>query len=226
MAMKKAEMESHRKSYSRKMKVARAAEREGVYRDTVKSALSSWQHIDGMMQYERRYKNKEFERIEGIDLVLEYAPLLLDSSTLDRLESLLEETRRLERNTSQSLIDQLANARALIGDCHRLWDHLERCGETTLGEAGSTLGGDAKRWDRVTLGWEKMGLLSRIREGSTFRLKLLTRLGEVISAKCPGCGRVVEAPKAMLLEQTRCMYCSETVLFVFLPKNTSGSEEM
>jgi len=74
MAMNKAEMESHRNDYYALMAQAWAAHHKGLYRKAVEWALSSWDHIDGMMQYERRYGKKEFESIEAIDMVLKYAP--------------------------------------------------------------------------------------------------------------------------------------------------------
>ena len=37
-----------------------------------KLALSSWDYIDGMMQYERRYNGEEFASIQGIDVILKY----------------------------------------------------------------------------------------------------------------------------------------------------------
>ena len=76
--MKKAEMEDHRAEYQALMSKARSAEREGFCRRAVELALASWDHIDGMMQYERRYENKEFANVQGIEMILKYAPLLFD----------------------------------------------------------------------------------------------------------------------------------------------------
>jgi len=63
MAMTKAEMEHHQQKYQSLMADARAAERAGLYRKAIEKALASWEHIDGMMQYERRYESKEFRSV-------------------------------------------------------------------------------------------------------------------------------------------------------------------
>jgi len=93
--MTKAEMEAHRAQYYELIAKARAARQDGRYREAVELAMSSWEYVDGMMQYERKYDDKKFSSIEGIDLVLEYAPILFDAESLDKLEFLLKKQRRL-----------------------------------------------------------------------------------------------------------------------------------
>ena len=221
MAMKKAEMEAHRQEYHALMAKARSAEWEGLYRTAVESALSSWDHIDGMMQYERRYEEKEFTNIEGIDMILKYAPLLLDFASLDRLETILKETRRIEKNTSESMADKVAEARTLMWDAHRLWDHVEQNPEARQDRLSRVLGGKQEQWRSIAAVWGKMGLLQRTSEGGSYRLALSTRMGQVVLGKCPGCGGTVNAPKAMLLEKVACPECGASVLFVMLSAESS-----
>ncbi len=221
MAMKKAEMETHRARYQALMTKARSAEREGLYREVIDSALSSWDHVDGMMQYERRYENKEFTSIQGIEMLLKYAPLLLDFDSLDTLETLLKNYRRIDKNTSESMADKLAKARALMWDAHRLWDHLERNPESKQDKLRRVLGGDQDIWRSVAEAWGKMGLLRRTPEDGSYRLSLSTRMGGLVSAKCSSCGHVGKAPKAMFLEKMACPECRATVLFVILSTETS-----
>jgi hypothetical protein len=76
------------------------------------------------------------------------------------------------------------------------------------------LGGEQERWRAVAEAWERMGLLGRVRAGRTYTLTLSTRMGEVVRGKCPACGRVDEAPKAMFLEPLACGGCRMRVLFV------------
>lgn len=216
MGKRKAELEHYRVEYRALMAKARSAERQGLYRRAVEFALASFPHIDKMMQYERTYEEKEFASIEGVDMILKYAPLLLDFASLDTLESLLKKCRRIEKNTSQSLADKLAKARALMWDAHRLWDHVERNPEARQDELRRVLGGDQDKWRTLAHAWENMGLVRRTPEGSSYRLAISTRMAEVVSGKCPCCGSVSAAPKAMLLEQSRCPKCQENVLFVMV----------
>lgn len=216
MAMKKAEMEHHQERYQSLMSDARAAEQAGLYRIAIEKALASWEHIDGMMQYERRYGSKEFRSIPAIDLTLKYAPLLLDFTSLDALEGLLKDRRRIEKNTSDSLGEKLAAARTLMRDAHRLWDHLEWNPRSRQDGLRRVLGGDQDQWRSMAEAWEKMGLLRREPESGTYRLSLSTRMGEVVAGKCPACGSIVEVPKAVCLEKMACPECEATALFVIL----------
>ncbi|HVP11023.1 MAG TPA: hypothetical protein VMV94_07530, partial [Phycisphaerae bacterium] len=124
--MTKAEMEAHRAQYYELIAKARAARQDGRYREAVELAMSSWEYVDGMMQYERKYEDKEFNSVEGIDVVLKYAPLLFDLDSLNRLEDLLKDRRRIERDTSADMGDKLAKATAMMWEARRMWNYLER----------------------------------------------------------------------------------------------------
>jgi hypothetical protein len=221
----KAEMQEHHAKYQELMAEARSKEKAGSYRDAIKLALASWDHIDGMMQYRRRYEDVEFRTVEAIDMVLKYAPLLLDFASLDALEWLLKDRRRIEKHTSDSLADSLAEARSLMWDAHRLWDHLEFHPDARQDELREHLGGNQERWRALAAAWETMGLVERVSEGRSYRLALCTRMGKIVPGKCPSCGAVSEAPKAMFLEDTTCPKCGDKVSFVLLaPDPTVGSK--
>ena len=220
--MKKSEMEIHQVEYHTRMAQAREARAQGFYRKAIEFALSSWDYIDGMMQYERKYENKEFDNVEAIEMVLKYSPVLLDFSSLDALETLLNSQRRIEKHTSDDLAENLIKARKVMWDVHRLWDYLEQNPETRQDTLRQVLGGDQDQWRWIAETWGKMGLLRRTPEGGSYCLTLLTRLGEVVSGKCPACSSVAEAPKAMFLEELVCPDCKKKVLFVILSKEAKA----
>ena len=126
MAMKKVEMESAHKEYNTLMAKARSDLAQGAYRKAIELALSSWDHIDGMMQYARRYEKKDFDNIEAIELILKYGPILLDFPNLDALGELLNNKRRIDKNTSDNLTDKLDKAKKQMWDIHHMWGHLEQ----------------------------------------------------------------------------------------------------
>lgn len=218
MAMRKADMEAHYSAYAALISEARAACRNGLYRKAIELALDSWEHIDGMMRYARKYEGKEFKTIDGLDIVLKYAPMLFDFRSMNRLEVLLGEQRCLEKNTSQDVAEMLAKARSSMWYVHRLWEHLERCGDATEDKLKKLSGGSRATLRTALDVWEKMGLLRRQATNGAERISLATRMGEVVSGKCPVCGCVAEAPKAILLEKTECPSCQRTEYFVLLSK--------
>lgn len=226
MAMTKAEMEADRAEYDALMARARLAIHQGLYREAVELAMSSWKHIDGMMQYKRKYEDKEFASIDAIDVVLQYAPLVFDCRSLEALESLLKDQRRIEKNTSEDLGDKLAQARALMWDAHRLWDYLERHDSIRQDDLRATFGGDQDRWRSLAVTWERMGLVRRTSEGGSYRLALVTRMDEAVPGKCSSCGTVEEAPKIRFLEERVCSNCRAGVFFVILSRMPgSGTKE-
>lgn len=224
--MKKAEMELHATEYRTRVATARTAAEQGFYRTALDLAFSSCDHIDGMMQYARKHQDRELVTIEAIELILKYAPLLLDAQSIERLADLLKSQRRIEKYTSKNLADKLAQAKRSMWDAHRLWDHLEQDADARQDNLRRILGADQTDWRALAEAWDRMGLLRRTPEGQSYRLALITRLGEVVSAKCPSCGGVTQAPKAMLLEPLRCPHCHVSALFVFLTIDpASGTTE-
>ncbi len=216
MAMKKAEMEAHRAKYNALIVRARAALREGRFHDAIEAAISTWDYIDGMMQYERRYQDREFTGIDSIDMALRYAPLVFDYESLNELDSLLKSKRRIDKNTSDDLVGKLAGARALMLEAHLIWDHLEKVPDARQDRIRKILGGNQDRWRSVVETWEKMGLVRRTPEGGSYRLSLVTRMDQVVRAKCPSCGAVAKAKKSRFLENQVCPQCRTTASFVIL----------
>ena len=220
MPMKKAEMEAHNSQYDDYMAAAQSAEDHGLFKGAVKAAISAWEFIDGMMQYRAKYADAKFSSIPAIDLVLKYAPLLLDSKSLDRLEQLLRERRRIARNTSEDLAEELKAARSQMWENRRLLEYLQRTPDARQEELRKILGGAQDHWRSVAEAWEKMGLIHRMSRDGFYRLSLSTRLGQVVAAKCPSCGNVSEAPKGMFLEKVACPKCRKDVYFVLIVLDT------
>ena len=220
--MKKADMEHHTRRYDACLAEARGLERNGLYRQAMEAAFSAWEHVDGMMQYRRKYEDQGFSTIAAIEIVLKYAPLMFDFDSLDTLERMLKETRRLEKNTDECLADRLAQARRQMSNAHRLWTHLEMTGGVRQDSLRRDLGGDQTEWRQMVDVWEKMGILSREPDGGNYRLYLLTRMGAIVDAKCPACGVVHQGPKSMFLDEQRCPDCKQSGRFVLLCTNEEG----
>jgi hypothetical protein len=217
MAMKKAEMEAESLQYRKAIARAQYAEERGLYRQLIDAAMSAWPYVDGMVLHERKYRDNEVGNIAAIDLVLRYAPLLLDARPLNELEQLLDGYKRVLKDAFAALSERLSRARDQIRENHRLWSHLERTPGAEQDALRQTLGGAQEYWRSVAEAWERMGLLSREPAGRSYRLTLSTRMGEIVAGKCSACGHVDRAPKAMLLEPTACPKCRARVVFVLLP---------
>ncbi len=220
--MKKEELERDAARYDALVSRARELLRGGLYREAVTLAREAWPHIDGMMRFKQKYEDREFTSLAAIDLVLKYAPLLMDRQSLDELEKLLKDCRRIEKNTKQNLGAKLSEARSVLWNAHRLWDYLEMHPDSRQDELRRVLGGDQEFWRSISEEWDRMGLVERRPEGGSYRLSLATRLGKIVRGKCPGCGGSMEAPKAMFFEPMSCPGCGGEVLFVILSEGPAG----
>jgi len=221
--MTKVEMTAHAVEYRNKMEAARKAEAENLYRDAVGLAMSAWVDIEGMLQYAKKYENRELAGIQAIDLVLKYAALLLDLKSLDACGRFLSGSRGIERRTTADLSGALAAAREALWQNHRLWTQLEKFSDVRQDQLNHRLGGDAARWRSVAEAWERMGLISRVPIGRTYLLALSTRLGQVVSGKCSLCGKTAQAPKAMFLEPLECPACGCKSDFVLIDDDREPS---
>ncbi len=216
MAMSKAEMEAHWNEYKALVSRARSLREAGMHREAIELAVSSWLHIEGMMQYDRKYSGDQGVSIEAIEVVLACSPFLLDYSSLDALETLLSSQRRISKASSKDLVEELATARRVMGSARKLWNHLELQTEWSEDQLLVALGGQPSQWRILLETWEQMGLLRRILNTGTARWALATQMGELVFAKCPSCAAVVKGEKAAFLKNAACPKCRKQVLFVLL----------
>jgi hypothetical protein len=221
MAKKKAELEFDCTRYSELMAEVRQARKECDFPRAVQLAMSAWDHVDGMMQYERRYGGQaEFKSIDSIDFVLRFAPLLFDFEILQKLEVLLKSQRRLDKNTTADLPQSLDKAKAEMWEAHRLWGLLEANVEVRQDQLRATLGGDQNRWRWIAETWQEMGVLQRKPSGESYVITLTTRMDDKVRGKCPACGATGTGAKYRLLDEITCPKCRAQVNFVLLsPSN-------
>lgn len=221
----KAELEAHRERYHAIISQARTALADGLYSKAVDLASSSWQYVDGMMQYERRYEDEEFDSIEAIDIVLQFAPLLFKSDRLEELASLLKSQRRIDKNASDDLAAKLADARTRMWDAHRLWDHLERHSLVRQNDLRSALGGDQNHWRGLVESWGRMRIIRRQLVEGSHHLSFVTKLDETSDAKCFSCGALCNGPKRDFLRARSCTNCRQTSAFILLAASNRGATE-
>lgn len=148
----------------------------------------------------------------------------MDSASLEQLDTLLLERKRIDKNASDDLADELSVAVAQLWDCRRLWRHLEANPCARQDALRRTLGGDQETWRAIAESWEQLGLLMRTPEGGSYRLEFRTRMDNPITAKCGLCGVIVKGAKSKLLEPRTCPKCkspSEFTLLVQQPAELS-----
>ncbi len=219
MAKSKADLQKDRDNYYQHLTESRAAHAAGDCLRSLDCAARCLDYIDGMMRYERKYEDKEFLSIEAIDVILNEAPFFLHYQLLDRVEEILESKRLIEKHTSADLDQLLSEARQVMQNAYRLWDHVERNPGVRQDLLEETLGWTQDAWQRLSLRWSELELLERTPEGETYRLHIRDPFRESTLAKCPTCGVVAKATKHVFLQERTCPKCKRQVLFVLVPDN-------
>jgi hypothetical protein len=214
--MTKAELEATSVSYHELVEGARRLQSTGLVKNAMEMAAKAWECVEGMLQYERRYEKAEVGAVDAFDIVLNAAPLLLDLKALNQLEQFIASRRKLSRDKSLNLPERIVEARGRIEENHRLFGLIQERPDMTQDALRRELGGEQAHWRATVDAWELMGLLHRTPLSGSFTLRLATRMGEVVKAKCPRCAESINAPKAMVLEKLKCPGCAHSVWFVML----------
>ncbi len=220
--MTKAEIEQHSAAYHALMDEVSTSIRAGLFREAVDLAVSSFSHVDGMMQFEQKYGGKTTTSVASIDFVLQHAPLMFDIESIETLENLLHSQKRIAKNVSVDLSDQLGKARLLVWEAYRFWDYLEQHLTVREDDLRVALGGDSMQWRSIAKSWSDMGLINRFGDSGHHQVSLVTHLERPILAKCPSCAAVVQAIKEKVLEERTCPKCRQKRLFVLLAKEPAS----
>lgn len=213
--MTKAELESHAEQYMAIYQRAKQAYDQGDFTHAIEFATASWQHVDGMLQYKKRFQDQPEADVESILLLLLVAPVALDRSSLMSLETLLKDHKRIENSATKDLQSLMQNAAQLLSDAHRMWNYLEQHPGTNIHDVHAALGGRVQEWLHIADEWCRFGILNRAASSSS-PLSFVTRLGAIVQGKCSKCGAISDGPYEMWLEPVNCSGCRTSANFVIL----------
>lgn len=217
MAKTKAELEFDNTRYREQLSAARNSLQQHDFLEAIRLAVSALPHVDGMMQYDRRWGSKtDFTSIDSIAIILRFAPLVFDSECLDQLAELLKSQRRIDKNTSADLAADLQAAFATMWDAHRLWCRLEHENEVRQDELRQHFGGDQDKWRWICETWEEMGLVRREPANNSYRVSLVSSLETRVRAKCGSCGVTGQADRFHIYQEIQCPKCSVRSFWVVM----------
>lgn len=212
--MTKDELLAHQQKYQELWNRAQSEREAGNLQRAVDLAASAWTYIDGMMRYEEKYEEREFDSIEAIDLVLEEAPYLLDFARLDELEELLKSKRRIDNKAEADIADDLSEARKTLELVYQLCDRLDRRGPLARKDLIESENA-AEETSGVLRKTEAVGLVHRDSQG---RYVFQNPIEQTFNAKCPSCGAARGGTLEMLLERIGCAQCNSKEIPVLLAK--------
>ncbi len=224
--MAKQQLLEAQRAYDRCISQARNAEAAGQYYDAVQSAMAAWDHVADMMKYERQYEEAEHKSLPCVDIVLKYAPYLLDADSLNRMAELLKGQRSIERNTSDDFAARLQAARDILKAVHRLYDRMERDSLVPVRSIVKILGGNQGTWGSICKRLESMEIVHPIEDAGARFVALATNLQKRVRAKCPACGAAVRGSKRGCLSEQECPGCKSQVVYVMIEEIPLSAEEI
>jgi hypothetical protein len=198
----KAELESKRQKCHTLAMQAIAAERGCDYARAIEIALESLLYLDEAMQFEKKYMKIEHPPSPSIDLIFRCAPCLFRSDALDRVQQLIDGTKRIERLAGRNLKRDLDKAREVLDSAVRLWSEIEagrECQSSSILEI-----------------WHRCGLIETDSRTKPGRWRFRTQFEGEIQAKCAACGRISQGAKWRFLSEIQCPGCSKLVNHVIL----------
>lgn len=206
--MNRAEMEEHWRQYMSLITDARRAEKHRLFTQVVALCRESWDHLDGMLRCERSRNETTTNRLDGVLLVLKYAPPLLDFESLDVLEQLLRAKRRIANASEANLNNALESARYAMRCAHGIWNHLERHRECSLDTLNRSFPDDSDTWRKIVAAWESMHVICRSTTTDAASIRFGSWADETIEAKCPHCGSRCTLPRASRFDESPCPHCT------------------
>lgn len=218
--MAKADLEEATAQYHTEMARCTQFVQDGRYADAITHALRAWEHADGMVKYGKKYSGTEFKSVSCADIILRYAPLLLDGESLYRMTVLLKRYKAVELHTSDDLGARLESSRKALAEAHRVWDHIERHGECRQDELRQHLGGDQDSWRSLVETWDRLGMVRRRVAGSSYTLTIATNLDEITTGKCVRCGTLEKSAKRAFCSRRVCAACGRAVLHVVVESSS------
>lgn len=212
--MNKAEMEEHWRRYLSLVEQAQSAEKQRSFVRVIELARASWDHIDGMLRHQRNNPAFGVRNLDGIELVLRYAPLVFDEGMLNQAEEFLKSKRRVAKESPVDLVAAIESARERLWLAYAIWDQLEREERCSL-SALETRHRDCRSDLRLTLlVWESLNIVRRWHSGDTDWIGFCSWALGTTAAKCPGCGVVARHARRAIHEETMCHSCRHRGRFV------------
>lgn len=211
----KGDLAQARTAYVGEATAAAVALANGRYKDALRLALGTLDDVDAMIQYRAKYEKTEVTSVETIDLILRYAPLLLDTAAIDELASVLKRYKRIDRVIPADLASETVQARRRTEIACNLHSIIRREGHIAVSRLLEQLPADERPIGKaILLEWLSMGIATKQADASESMIELTTVMARPARGVCFSCGAEVTAPKRLLAQGGTCPGCRKKSIFV------------
>jgi hypothetical protein len=226
MAKTKTELQQDQADYDRLHAAAHDAVARADFDAALDHCIESLKHVAGMMQFEKRWENRQFRSVETIDLLLRYAPVLQRRDCLDALATVLDTDRRIDRLASADLASLLVEAESRIRRVSQLIDLFSDLGQVEPQTLAARYGGADEEWRALAATLEHVNYLTKVQTGDRVELRRRTNLARPVAGKCRHCGTIALASFGELLDCLVCRSCGvETDLTLYFEEEPPSSDD-
>lgn len=178
------------------------------YDAAVESAVRSFEHIPQMLTYlSRRLGGEPLPRVETIDFLLRYCPILLHAEGLESLGEFLRSKRAVARKLPYDVQQEFQQANVRLLRSFRIWNVLQAKSPMPSSEIDTLLGeGNENTRDLLTR-WIEMGIVWTVRGDKREEYMLLGADNHKVRGKCGECGAVGSGNLYKLLDAIQCPRC-------------------
>ncbi|MGC4002557.1 MAG: hypothetical protein QM811_05195 [Pirellulales bacterium] len=215
MATTKSDLEASYNAYHSGFTFCKLHLQENRYAQAVELASTTFPHLEGMIHFEKKYNKIDIDDIGVINLIIRFAPVVLDIESLSALEIVLLNNKRIKKIANRDYLSELEFAKTKLYEANRLWMGLENRKINFQADIGKTLGGDQDWWRWLCECWELAGLIHRVPQSNSYKISLASYMHEVVSGKCPTCGACASGKQSLFWDSVKCPKCTNQVYFVF-----------
>jgi hypothetical protein len=208
--MKKAELEGHFRAYETLVETIQTMVGNRRIRGALSTCLSSFPHVVPMTMYRKREgMEPDFPELVPFDAILRYAPPLFEHATIQSLQEFAQTTRQLSRHPNEyaKAIEAALEREDLA---RRVWNRVERDPGVMQDDLCRHLGVSENRLLEIVGPWEYLGVARRKRDGTDWKLRLVSCLDEQMVGVCPVCGTAGRGQRSTLFCQVPCKGCGTT----------------
>jgi len=205
--MKKSELEAHYQEYlAQNARIASMVlQRQIPAVFTV--CETSFPHLAPAMKYWKRFGDSPSEpELLAITVICKYAPALFAHSLLERLHGFLASTRAFARQEATHLraVELALHQEELA---RQIWNYVERQPGALERDMLRSLGISRESMTEILGSWEQLGVISRVRAGNSYTLRLQTQMDIEVEGMCPECGVRGKGRKELFFKAAACRRC-------------------
>ncbi len=207
--MKISEMEYHHVEYTSLEDNIKAMLDKREFPAIFSVCVESFPHIVPAIRYRKKREiTPEMPDWTAFDVICKYAPPLFEHVAIESLFEFVKSTRMLAKHEKGYLQASVETAIEHEEIARVLWNSIEQQPDALQKDIFGILKSNHQVGAEIIIDiWEQFGVIIRHNNGFDFRIRLRTRLDEVVEGRCHNCGVQGKGRKELFFKSISCQKC-------------------